>query len=105
MNMSIHTREAIEPPVRAYIEYRMFSAIGHLGHTWEHLDVHLDSTDAGARRGCTLALDLKAGGQVRARATAGHLYAAVDRSARRLVRRVERRLTAGKPATGKERRP
>jgi ribosome-associated translation inhibitor RaiA len=104
MNMSIHAHESIEPPVRAYIEYRMFSAIGHLGDAWEHLDVHLDSTDAG-RRGCTLALGLKAGGRVRARATADHLYAAVDRCARRLVRRMERRLTAGKPATDKEKRP
>ncbi len=104
MNMSIHAHEPVEPPVRAYIEYRMFSAIGHLRGTWEHLDVRLDSTGMGARHACTLALDLKAGGRVRVRATADHLYAAVDRSARRLSRRVERRLQADGPAETKRRK-
>ena len=95
MNISIHAREPIAPQVRAYIEYRMFSAIGRLGRTCAHLSVRLESTEARSRHSCSLALDLKPAGHVRVRATADHLYAAVDQSARRLSRAAERRLQAG----------
>jgi ribosome-associated translation inhibitor RaiA len=94
MNIAIHAHEPITPQVRAYIEYRMFSAIGRLGRKCVHLSVRLHSTELGARHCCALALDLKQAGHVRVRATADHLYAAVDQSAQRLSRGVERRLRA-----------
>jgi ribosome-associated translation inhibitor RaiA len=95
MNIAIHADEQIAPQVRAYIEYRMFSAIGRFGRKCVHLSVRLNSTEAGARHSCSLALDLKPAGHVRVRATADHLYAAVDQSAERLSRAAERRLQAG----------
>jgi ribosomal subunit interface protein len=94
MDIAIHGPEPITPQIRAYVEYRMFSAIGRFGRNCAHLSVRLDSTEAGVRRCCALALDLEPTGQVRARATADHLYAAVDKSAQRLSRGVERRLRA-----------
>ena len=94
MDIAIHAPEPIAPQVRAYIEYRMFSAIGRFGRECVRLSVHLDAT--GARHCCSLALDLEPAGRVRARATADHPYAAVDQSAQRLSRGVERRLQAGR---------
>jgi ribosome-associated translation inhibitor RaiA len=95
MNIAIHAKEPIAAQVKAYIEYRMFSAIGRFGRKCVHLSVRLDSTDVGARHSCALALDLKPAGHVRVRATADHLYAAVDQSAQRLSLGVERRLQPG----------
>jgi ribosome-associated translation inhibitor RaiA len=92
MKIAIHTHEPITPQARGYIEYRMFSAIGRFGRKCVHLSVRLDSTEVGSRHCCALALDLKPAGHVRARATADHLYAAVDQSAQRLSRGVERLL-------------
>ena len=73
----------------------MFSAIGRFGRKCVHLSVRLDSTDVRDRHSCVLALDLKPAGHIRVRATADHLYAAVDQSAQRLALGVERRLQAG----------
>ena len=95
MEIAIDAHEPIAPQVRAYIEYRMFSAIGRFGRRCERLSVRLDSTDVGARHRCSLALDLKPAGKVRVRGSADHLYAAVDRAAQRLSSRVEHRLRAG----------
>lgn len=104
MNIAIHAHEPIAPQIRAYIEYRMFSAIGRFGRKCVHLSVRLDSTDVGARHSCVVALDLKQAGHVRVRATADHLYAAVDQSAQRLSLSVERRLQAGSHEPSQRRR-
>src|SRR5687768_11906767 len=95
MNIAIHAQEPVAPQVRAYIEYRMFSAIGRFGRKCGRLSVRLGSTPVGTQYCCAVALDLKPAGRIRVRATADHLYAAVDQSAERLSRGVERRLHAG----------
>jgi ribosomal subunit interface protein len=94
MNIAIHSREEVPAQVRAYIEYRMFSAISRFGRQCVRLNVRLDSTRVGTQC-CAVVLDLEAAGQVRARATADHLFAAVDQCAERLARGVERRLSTG----------
>ena len=104
MNIAIHADEPVTPQVRAYIEYRLFSAIGRFAHECGHLSVRLHSTEVGARHCCALALDLKPAGHVRVRATADHLYAAVDKSAQRLSRGMERRLRAGSREPNQKRR-
>ena len=93
MNITIHAQEPVDARVRAYVEYRMFSAISRFGSRCAQLDVRLDSTQPGIW--CALTLDLKPAGRVRVRATADRLYAAIDRSAERLLRSLERRLRAG----------
>ena len=92
MDMTIHAREPVNAQVRAYVEYRMFSAISRFGSRCGRLHVRLDSTQS--RTGCALTLDLQPAGRVRVRATADHLYAAIDRSAERLLRSLERHLRA-----------
>jgi ribosome-associated translation inhibitor RaiA len=98
MHIAIHAPEPVAPQVRAYIEYRIFSAIGRFGRKCVRLSVRLTSTEGRARHRCSLALDLEPPGHVRVGATAGHLYAAVDQSARRLSRAAERRLAGNRPA-------
>ena len=92
MNIAIHAKEPIAAQVRAYIEYRMFSAMSRFGRRIARLSVRLDSTHVGNRYSCAVALDLTPAGRVRVRATADHPYAAIDQSAERLSRGVERRL-------------
>ena len=104
MKIAIHTHEPLTAQARGYIEYRMFSAIGRFGRSCAHLNVRLHSTDPGARHCCALALDLKPAGHVRVRATADHLYAAVDQSAQLLARNVERRLLASSREPNHKRR-
>ena len=82
----------------------MFSAMSRFGHKFARLSVRLDSTQVGDRHCCTVALDLTPGGRVRVRATADHLYAAVDQSAQRLSLGVERRLQAGSHESNHKRR-
>ena len=94
MDIAINAHEPVDPQVRAYIEYRMFSAVSRFCRRCVRLRVRLVSTRVGNQHCCTVALDVKPTGQVRARATANHLYAAVDQSAERLSRAVQRRLGA-----------
>ena len=99
MNIAIHAREEVPAHVRAYVEYRMFSAISRFGASCIRLDVRLGSTEVGTQF-CAVVLELEPTGRVRVRVTADHLYAAVDQSADRLARGVERRLRAESFETG-----
>jgi ribosomal subunit interface protein len=107
MNIAIHAQGvAVDDQLRAYIEYRMFSAISRFGRRCLRVGVHLEeseATQAGTRYRCAVALQLNPLGRVRVRATADRLYAAVDESAERLSRRVERRLGAGSSTRGTRR--
>ena len=113
MNIVIQPRGIeVDDQVRAYVEYRMFSAVSRFGRQCVRLNVHLEESDAtpvGTRYGCAVALQLSPPGRVRVRATADRLYAAVDESAERLSRGVQRRLgeasqDGGTRATGRRRR-
>jgi ribosomal subunit interface protein len=98
MNIAIDPQGVeVADQCRAYIEYRMFSAVSRFGRRCVRVSVRLeesDSTHVGTQYRCAVALDLSPAGRVRVRATADRLYAAVDRSAERLSRGVERRLGA-----------
>ncbi len=98
MNIRIHAREAVAAHVRAYVEYRMFSAISRFGDSCARLDVRLAATEVGTQC-CAVVLDMKPTGRVRIRSIADHLYAAVDQSADRLARGVARRLQAASSET------
>jgi ribosomal subunit interface protein len=104
MNIAIHP-QGVELPdqVRAYIEYRIFSAISRFGRRCVRVSVRLeecDVTQVRTRYRCAVALHLTPFGQVRVRATADGLYAVVDESAERLSRGAERRLSATDPEDG-----
>jgi len=77
---------------RAYVEYRMFSAISRYGARNARLAVRLEARglDVGFR--CLADLQLDGTTHVQVRATADRLYAAIDRAAQRLARAVEHRL-------------
>jgi ribosome-associated translation inhibitor RaiA len=77
--------------VRVYVENRMFSAISRFAPRCARLGVHLEACESaqlGTRYRCTVALDLTPAARVRVRATADHLYSAVDQAAERLSLRV-----------------
>ena len=96
MNIAVHAQGLrADGQVRAYVEYRMFSAISRFGQRCARLSVRLEaceSTHAAIRYRCTVALDLTPAARVRVRATADRPYAAVDQAAERLSRRAERLL-------------
>ena len=99
MDIAVHTHGLrIGARVRAYVEYRMFSAISRFGRRCVRLRVRLDESEServGTQYRCSVTLDLTPAARVRVRATADRLYAAVDQSAERLSRAVEQRLAAG----------
>lgn len=75
--------------VRAYVEYRMFSAISRFGAACARLGITLDEREVfrtGARYRCSAVLDLTPRGQIRISATSDRLYAAIDEAAERLAR-------------------
>lgn len=96
MNLEVYAAEsAAGTQARAYAEYRMFSAVSRFGTRCSRLNVYLEEAGGerdGAQYGCAAVLDLLPAGQVRVRASAGHLYAAIDRAAESLSRGVEKRL-------------
>jgi ribosome-associated translation inhibitor RaiA len=80
---------------RAYVEYRMFSAISRFGLEHAHLRIDLDENDrahAAALYRCVVLLKWAAEERIRVRARAERLYRAVDAAAQRLADRVHRRL-------------
>lgn len=91
--------------VRAYVEYRMFSATSRFGTACERLSITLDERDVfrtGARYRCSAVLDLTPVGQIRVSATSDRLYAAVDEAADRLARGGDHHfVTKGRVGRGK----
>jgi ribosomal subunit interface protein len=80
---------SVENQVRAYVEYRMFSAVSQFGGACVRLSIRLEerpTTKPGSRYRCSVILKLIPAGRIRAVATAGHLYAAIDAAAERLAR-------------------
>ena len=75
--------------VRAYVEYRMFSATSRFGPACQLLRITLDEREVirtGARYRCSAVLDLTPAGQIRVSASSDRLYAAIDEAAERLSR-------------------
>lgn len=99
MNIAVHAQGlGTDGQVRAYVEYRMFSAVSRFGQRCARLSVRLEaceSTHLATRYRCNVSLDLTPAARVRVRATADRPYAAVDQAAERLSRRVERLLGDG----------
>src|SRR5688572_961144 len=84
----------VESQVRAYVEYRMFSAVRRFGRACVRLNIRLEEpprTKPGSRYRCSVILKLIPAGRIRAVATAGHLYAAIDAAADRLARSTQLR--------------
>lgn len=101
--MKIATRAVrltLATQVRAYVEYRMFSAVSRFGRACARLTIRLEELDSkrtGPQYRCSVVLDLMPAGRIRASATAHRLYAAIDVAADRLASGVERRLIASWP--------
>lgn len=82
-------RLSLTTQVRAYVEYRMFSATSRFGRACERLSVTLEQREAprtGAQYRCSAVLDLMPVGQIRVSAASDRLYAAIDEAAERLAR-------------------
>jgi ribosomal subunit interface protein len=96
MKIAIHAvRFSLATQVRAYVEYRMFSATSRFGRVCERLRIRLvecEATRTGSRYRCSAVLDLAPAGRIRVRAAGERLYEAIDEAAERLARGVKRRL-------------
>lgn len=93
---------------RAYIEYRMFSAIRRFSRACVRLSIRVgehDSTSPRGRYRCTVVLDVMPPERIQVRAMGRRLYGAVDIVADRLALAVERRLTDVSPTAPLEDRP
>lgn len=97
MKIAIHSgRLGLATQDRAYVEYRLFSAISQFARACGRLRVRLDEIEGrgtGTRYRCSVDLGLKPAGRIRVRATGDRLYAAIDAAAERLARGVEGHLT------------
>lgn len=98
MKIAIHAvRLSLATQVRAYVEYRMFSATSRFGRAGKGLRIRLEECDAtrtGALYRCSAILDVMPAGRIRVRATGDRLYRAIDKAAERLAHGVERHLAA-----------
>lgn len=102
MNIAVHAEGlTFTAQIRAYVEYRMFSAISRFGGRCVSLSVSLEESESQYR--CAAILYLTPSGRVRVSAAANRPYAAVDQSAERLSRAVARRLKQGSFAPGSRR--
>ena len=94
--------------VRAYVEYRMFSAMIRFGSACSGLRIRLEDSRTArmkAQYRCSAVLDLFPAARVRVRSSGDRLYGTIDTLAERLAREVERRLGdhhggAGGPRSG-----
>ena len=90
MQIAIHALNlSLTSQIRAYVEYRMFSATSRFGPVCQLLRITLDERDVirtGARYRCDAVLDLLPAGSIRVSATSDRLYAAIDEAAERLSR-------------------
>lgn len=89
----------VSDALRAYVEYRMFSAASRFDGHDARLSVRLEPAglDARARYRCVASMERGPARALRVSASSDLLHAAVDRAAERLSRSAERRLarTAG----------
>lgn len=90
MQIAIHAVNlSLTTEVRAYVEYRMFSATSRFGPACPLLRITLAEREVirtGARYRCDAVLDLLPVGSIRVSATSDRLYAAIDEAAERLSR-------------------
>ena len=103
MRITIHTPGAdLADQVRAYAEYRVFSAVARFGRT-EHLvedTLDADNTDdvehgsAERQYTCSIVARTSGGEQIAVRAGSDHAYSVVDRAARQMTAALERRQSA-----------
>lgn len=80
---------SLTPQIRAYVEYRMFSATCRFGRSAKRLSVKLDERETarpGAMYRCLAVLDLMPTGQIQVSAADDRLYGAIDAAAERLAR-------------------
>jgi ribosome-associated translation inhibitor RaiA len=96
MRIAIHTSNVdLVRQGRAYVEYRMFSAISRFGLDHARLRILLDAdheAHAAAPYQCSVVLQWAPAGRIRVRTRAERLYRAVDAAAERLADGVEHRL-------------
>jgi ribosome-associated translation inhibitor RaiA len=81
--------------VRAYVEYRMFSALSRFGPACSGLSIRLEDNHTApmkAQYRCSAVVDLLPAARVRARSSGDRLYGTIDTVAERLACAVERRL-------------
>jgi ribosome-associated translation inhibitor RaiA len=102
MNIAVQAEGlTFTPQIRAYVEYRMFSAISRFGGRCVSLSVSLE--ESGSQYRCAAILYLTPSGRVRVSAAADRPYAAVDQSPERLSHAVARRLKQGGSGPGSRR--
>ncbi len=105
MRITIHTPGAdLADQVRAYAEYRVFSAVARFGRTVDVVEVTLDAdtlADAehegsGRHYSCSIVARTTAGEQITVRAGSDHPYSVVDRASRQMTTALERRQSASR---------
>jgi ribosome-associated translation inhibitor RaiA len=105
MRITIHTSGAdLAEQVRAYSEYRVFSAVARFGRTVDLVEVTIDAEnpDAPEERAaerhytCSIVARTSAGDQVAVRAGSDHPYSVIDRAARQMTTALERRQSAAR---------
>jgi ribosomal subunit interface protein len=92
----------LSPHVRAYAEYRVFSATGQFENACARSSVHLEErheSPKGRRYRCDVVVNLATAERLRVRATRDGLYGAIDSAAERLARRLRSLLRARTFAT------
>ena len=95
MRIEVLGGETISAQARTYAEYRLFAALSQIVDTnlVKHARVQLRSKRGrrGDRVSCTVIVDVEGGHPLRARASADHLYAAINRAVERLSKVTWRR--------------
>ena len=93
--------DAVNVQVRTYAEYRVFAAIARHTRNVRRVRVvlrHVDERGTCDKVACTVTVALEPAGSFRIRATAPHVYGAINRAVERLGRalgqRVEQRLSS-----------
>ena len=80
------------PLLRAYAEYRVFSALATIATELEHVRVHLASDFVRSTMSCTIQAQLREGTIIRVRSRCRQPTKAIDRAAGRLVNHAVKRL-------------
>ena len=101
MQIAVHAiGMSLPAQTRAYLEYRMFSAVSGLDLRSVRMNVRLEEYDLprmGAQCRCSVVLTLGTGGRIRVRATGDRVYLAIDRAAKSLSRNMEHDVATGRP--------